>query len=256
MYAIKHVCSDVVDVTKPDVCGTVAQVYLAHTPQKTLVCRFNERDIIARNHVVSNLMALADIPVPFTHTHAYMNSWFETYDYCVGQTLFDYIQSGASESDVLDVYQNVFRIQHDISQISPNDFVPRSGKTVSDVFVITNRQKWRPGVAHALGWIYSMFAQTGKQRLLHTDLQPKNILINSKTGVKKLIDLDAVSVCNEDFAVFKMLVAYPFNNREQIMECYEDTMGRKLNRTVLNVGVDLFHKLKVQGILNHKLLAR
>ena len=75
-------------------------------------------------------------------------------------------------------------------------------------------------------------------------------------GVEKLIDLDAISVCNENFAMFKMLVAYPFNNGEQIMECYEDIMGRKLNRTVLNLGVDLFHKMKVQGILNHKLLVR
>ena len=102
-----------------------------------------------------------------------------------------------------------------------------------EVFAATQKMRVHPTLAQAYGAVHKLFSYTDNMRLLHNDLNSKNILVDSSNQIVRLLDMDSVALCNESFSVMMTLRTYPLDNNLEYMEYYEDTMGRKINRSAI-----------------------
>jgi len=76
---------------------------------------------------------------------------------------------------------------------------------------------------------------------MHNDLTPANMLVSDNHhDIERLIDFDAISVCNENLAIFSMLRLYPLSNSKEIIEYYQDISGHKLNYREIMFMLKLF----------------
>ncbi len=252
--AIKNTFPDSWGVRKPDIPGTVSPVFLCDTLSGTHVCRFSEPELVFHNKVVSDLLTIYEIPVPQTQIHAYLDSWFETYEWCPAPTLYEWIQAGMSDRAIFKTYQHAINTQNKISQIPIDEFKPRTHRYASEVFVTTQKMRVQPALANVYGFVHKAFADRGQMRLLHNDLYEKNILVNCDKKLAGLIDLDSVSLCNESFSVLLTLQEYPLDNYSEFMDYYEDTTGRAIKRRAIMHGLKLLQKIrKAQLKLNQKM---
>lgn len=252
--AIKNAFPDAWDVRKPVVPGGVSPVFLCDTPSGTKVCRFSEHEIVFRNRDVSNLLNLHDIPVPKTRVHAYIDTWFESYDYCPAPTFFEHIKVGMTDAEIFDIYKRATDIQQQISEIPPVYFKPSKYMHMHEIFAATQKMRVHPALAQAYGAIHKLFSNNGNVRVLHNDLNSKNILVNTNKQVARLIDLDAVALCNESFSVMMTLRTYPLTNHLEYMEYYEDIMGRKINRSAITNGLKILDTIRKPQVALNRLL--
>ena len=202
--AIKIAYPYACDIRKPLINGAVSPLFIGDTPHGTIVCKFGDADIVMRNRVLSELLAINNMPTPQTTTHAYLGTWFESYEYCPDLTLAEYIQSGKiTDTQIFDVYRQVADVQYKISQINPVEFQPKTHRYFSDVFKTTIQMNIKKPLADVYAWLYKQLSQYGTTRLLHNDVHPGNILIDTQYRLTRLIDLDGISLCNDDCSILQ-----------------------------------------------------
>ena len=242
--AIKNIYQNSWSIRKPLVQGGVCPLFLVDTPDGTKVCRFGEKEMVARNKLVSDLLTFHDIPVPYTRTHAFLDMYFESYDYCADKTLYEHILSGMPSKVVDNVYNQVFDIQRRISQIPSSDFMPDAGRTWTDVFSICKKMVIPASLVEVYSVMFRLFADSGKLQLLHNDVNPKNLLVDDKGNLTKLIDLDCITMCNESFSVFLMIKRAKPEKRIQILKNYEKIVGRSVNNKAILTAARAFDAMK------------
>ena len=125
-----------------------------------------------------------------------------------------------------------------------------------EIFVATQKMRIHPTLARAYGAIHKLFSNNGDLRVLHNDLNNKNILVDDNKHVVRLIDLDAVALCNESFSVMMTLRTYPLTNNLEYMEYYEDTMGRRINRSAITKGLQILDAIRKPQVALNRLLWR
>jgi aminoglycoside phosphotransferase (APT) family kinase protein len=232
--AIKSAFPNSWEIRKPVICGQHSPVFLIDTPDGTKVCKFNAPEIVYHNRSAAQLLAMNDIPVPQTKVHAYMDAWFESYPYCMDKTLQEYINdANITNQQIFEAYKQAIDVQKKISEIDPIEFRPRSGKYFSDVFKTCMRWNMKNMMADFYAAVARHMSQYGEPRLLHNDIHAKNILINPEYKLTRIIDLDAIALCNDDFSVLQTFRSYPLDNYDEYMDYYESVMGRKLNRAII-----------------------
>ena len=123
-----------------------------------------------------------------------------------------------------------------------------------EIFAATQKMRVHPALAQAYGAIHKLFSNNGNVRVLHNDLNSKNILVNTNKQVARLIDLDAVALCNESFSVMMTLRTYPLTNHLEYMEYYEDIMGRKINRSAITNGLKILDTIRKPQVALNRLL--
>ena len=254
--AIKNAFPDAADIRVPIVVGRVAPVFLADVLKRTIVCKFNPAPVIFRNHVVSNLLCDYMVPVPRTDVHAYIGTWFESYDYCHDRTLFECISDGMKPEKVFNAYCQAINWQKRISFIPESEFNPEFGRYASSVFAATQKGRVHPAVAYVYALVHRIFSDNNATFILHNDIQPRNILVDSNGDFSKFIDLDSVSLCNESFSVMLTLRLYPLQNYSEYMDYYEDTMHRKINRRAIMYGLDFLRRIRRPQIALNRMLWR
>ena len=252
--AIKNIYPNSWDVRKPAVPGGVNPVFLCDTSSGTKVCRFSNSDIVFRNRYVSDLLTMYEIPVPKTQVYAYLDTWFESYDYCHAPTLHERIQEGISNADVFNIYKQATDMQRKISQIRPEYFKPTRYKYMHEVFCATQKMRVNPILAYTYGFIHRLCSNSGNVYLLHNDIYDKNMLVDETHSLARLIDLDAVALCNESFSVMMTLRMYPLANHCEYMDYYEDTMQRKINREAIMTGLKILNTIRKPQVALNRLL--
>ena len=248
--AIKNAYPDAACIRQPEIIGMVAPVFLADVLNRTVVCRFSAPQIIFKNKIVSDLFRDYDIPAPQTRVHAYVGSWFEAYDYCTDKTLYEHMQSGLPDDKIFDAYTSVFKIQDKISRIPTYEFLPKDFRYHVQMLNATSPRRDMLSKLYA-DFVYSRSAR-GVQRLLHNDIHSKNILYSPETGCARLIDLDAVSLCNENFTMLMTVQRYPLKNVRQLMSAYQDITGRSLD---INKILFACNMMQVLHVLRHPIKA-
>ncbi|MDW2958570.1 MAG: hypothetical protein R8M37_02055 [Alphaproteobacteria bacterium] len=225
--AIKNAYPDATCIRCPDVPGMIAPIFFADVLKKTIVCRFSLPEIVFKNKIASDLLCDYGVPVPQTKVHAYVGTWFESYEYCKDKTLYEHIKLGLPDDKIFKAYVGAFEIQNKISKISANEFCPEKFREHVDMLCATTKIRGR------LSKIYNdiLFNASVRSplRLLHNDIHSKNILYSPETDRIHLIDLDAVSLCNENFTMMTTVQRYPLKNARQLMSVYQDITGRKLD---------------------------
>ncbi len=229
--AIKTATPDAADIRRPAVSGIGAHVFLADVgPCKTRVYKFNTREIIHRNHVLSQTLALADVPTPRTTPHSYMGAYFESYEYCPDKTLCEHICNGMTDAQVFNVYRDAIHVQAKISKIKLDQIDLRTNQFFYQVASRNLGDRSRQWAARAYIKALATISRYGPQVFLHNDVHMGNILVDDNCNFTRLIDMDSIAFCNENYSVMQMLRAYPLDNVDELMDYYENEMGRKLNR--------------------------
>lgn len=254
--AIKNAFPDAWDVRTPAVPGGVSPVFLCDTSSGTKVCRFSNSNIILRNHYVGDLLSLYDIPVPRTHFYAYLDTRFESYEYCPSPTLYERIQSGMPANKIFDVYKQATDIQRKIANIASAHFNPPHHKHMYDVFATTQKMRVNPVLAYLYGCMHRLFSDRGEIRVLHNDIYDKNMLVDDAGKLVRMIDLDSIALCNESFSVMMTLRVYPLENHCEYMDYYEDTMQRKINRGAIMSGLKILNTIRKPQVALNRLLWR
>lgn len=242
------------NVRAPIIPGGVCPVFLCDTPEGTIVCRFSSYNIAYRNKTLGDLLYTYNIPAPRTCVHLYGGRWFESYEYCPEQTLCEHMYHGISDKQMFDVYKQIIKIQKQISDIPVSLFKPIACKDMHQVFVENQRMRVQPTLARVYGAVHKLFSNHGEQRLFHNDLDPRNVLVDDYGNLTKLIDLDAIAVCNESFSVMMMLRVCPLKNRSELMDIYEDTMQRKINRPAITGGLKILNAIRAPQVALNRLL--
>lgn len=234
--AIKSLHPGAWDIRVPPVPGNDAHVFFADTPNGTFVYKFNSREIIMRNRVVSNVLRLYDIPAPVSTAHAYMKTYFESYPYCPAKTLYEHMSNGISDEKIFNVYRAIVKIQYKLSQIDPREFTLTRDRYFSQIYRTNiRRHLWTP-VADACAYLVFALSRYGRQRFFHNDLHPKNILVSDDGHLVQILDLDAVAMSNVHFSMIKMLQSYPLDNGDALIDEYEFLAQRRMSRAAITAG--------------------
>ena len=230
--AIKNSYPDACDIRQPIIMGAIAPVFLADVGKDTIVCKFNRRDMIFHNKFVSDLLRFHDIPAPRTHVHAYLNTWFESYVYNPNKTLHELMNGGLSENHVFNAYSRVFELQKKISEIDPVVFTPNRFSFYKEILEMQT-EPTNNVILRMYRQFFRHMSKSGRQIILHNDIHDKNILYSPETKQAYLIDLDAVSLCNENFTMLTTLQRYPLNNFWDVLDEYERVTGHKIDKNMI-----------------------
>lgn len=235
--AIRNVFPDATDIRLPDVCGCVSPVFFCNASNKALVCKFNNPNILMRNALVSQVLNNHDIPAPRTAVHNHGTAWFESYDYCADRTLFEHVNANMSYADTIAAFENMLRLEHKMSMIDVHEFNPARYRYFYEVDRSNHRMVYHSSLALFYSSIVYLLGQYGKKRLYHNDMHSKNVLINGRSDISRVLDLDAVALGNETYCLTMLLRHYegPESDYTHLLNFYEELTGHTTNRrTILN----------------------
>lgn len=237
--AIKSVDADACDIRTPKIAGKNAHVFFADVARDTYVYRFTDEYFIRRNHKISQLLALCDVPAPRTTVHCYMKTLFEKYKYCPDPTLQERIIAGMTDDDIVAVYQDVLRAQYQMSKIDIRELADVPNKYYYNIYSKRTRTELPPIVSHAsIATIFTL-SRSGEMHLFHNDLNPGNILVSNDNRVSYLLDLDGINICNTPFSLIRMIQSCPVSRYRELLNFYEELTKQKHTKfqvlTMLNL---------------------
>ncbi len=231
--AIKSLYPDASGIRIPAVPGGISPLFLADTDKGTIVCKFNDADIIKRNHIISETLNLCDVPVPRTTTHAYLDVHMEAYPYCPDRTLFEHVADGMSDDKIFHIYTEILDAQYQMTRVDVAGLPLGDKKYFSRVFIANSRNKLPLKLVVPYSMFVTLMSRTGTQYLIHNDMHQKNILATRDGRLSRLLDLDPIAVGNETFAILMLLRHCPLNVHKTLMEYYQDISRRKLPQTLI-----------------------
>lgn len=246
---IKRTFPDAHNIRKPHVLGWVAPaIYIVDTQDQTIICKFNQQEIILHNKHISDLLTAHNIDVPKTTAHNLFGTWFETYQYNPEKTLHELIENGISDEHIFIAYKKALEIQQKISQINISDLsIPHCPRFFDIVNCCETTSLYRK-----IFYLSSLF---GKQHLLHNDIYPRNILYSPETHEVHLIDLDSIAISNMGVQAISFFRNYPCQDTEKLMQEYQHLTGHKPNPKILWCADKILHapgsiKRKIKDIID------
>lgn len=250
--AIRTEFPDADDIRTPKTRGQVARVFIFQTQNGMRVCRFNDKPIIARNHKLTNILYNYGVPINPTQPHVYLGQYFESYQFDPHQTLNETIKC-MSNMEITNTYKSALCIQAYLASFPVQNFNHIDGARFMDVYnmtmphYITNRT-----MRYLYRTLYKHFSIGKNMCIMHSDLTPSNMLIaDNHQSIVRLIDFDAISICNENLAIFGMLRRYPLANVNEFIEYYQDVSGHSVNRREIIGMLNLFRKtLDIRNYVN------
>ncbi len=231
--AIKRALPCVQEICTPTVNGTASPVFLAKCPKETMVCKFNDYNIVMHNRKIRELLIDRDINISPACAHAFGDAWFESYKYCPDKTLYEHVNEGFTDKQIINAYQQVVNIQNILSQIPKQYLATIRPLHYAEVFRATHKHKMHEPFVSVYSGIINATSRAGTTHLLHCDLNPRNILTDDKGNVTSLLDLDAVVLATDEFALIQMLRNSDIRDVHKMIEYYEYTTDRPLNRGLI-----------------------
>lgn len=247
--AIKSVDPDACDIRQPKITGKNAEIFYADVLNETYVYRFTNEYFIRRNHKISQLLALCDVPAPRTTIHCYMKTLFEKYKYCPAPTLQERIDAGMSDQEILYVYKDTLRAQYQISKIDISELSDVSNMHYNTIYLKRTTEQLPPIISHISVAIISALSRSGKMHLFHNDLNPGNILVSSDNRVSYLLDLDGITLTNTSFSLIRLIQSYQNINYHELLDFYEDLTKQRLPKAKI---LAMLNMLKIASAARHK----
>lgn len=244
---IIQACPDASNIRYPDIRGGVCPVFVVDTKSGTQVFKFNNREVAVRNYELSSRLQENGIVVPKTSVCICNDKCFEKYDYCPDKTLYEHISGHSlNKTQIENTYKQALSQLAATTVIKPVLFVSNPMLNYPEVFTKTMKQKLNPWLAEFYGYFVCMFSQPGSTKLVHNDMNPKNLLVSADGSLTRILDMDAVALANESFAVMMTLRYYPLNNHREMIEFYQDITGHKLNEQAIMFGIKIIKAMRAQ----------
>lgn len=255
--AIRNKFPDAENIKNPNVPGKDARVFLFQTQNGPRVCRFNEAPIIVRNYKLTHELYDFGVPIKPTVPHVYLGQYFESYEYDPHPTLRECIKT-MSTQQIHDTYKSALCIQQYISSFPTQNIDKFAGTHFMDVYNINMPHHVNNRIMqHMYRTLYKHFSVGKQMYVMHGDLTPSNMLVSDdRHSIVRLIDFDAISICNENMAIFGMLRQYPLDDIDEFIEYYQDISGHTLNRREIIRMLNLFKKTLNIRIMANKISFR
>lgn len=200
VQAILNYAPRTMEIKQPRVSGTKATVFVAQDQSNKRIFRFKSNNETHRNHSVSQVLYPYCIRVPRSDIYAYQDKEMEVYPYMQGRTLFEYLQQGMTTSELARVYADIAIEIKKLSMIPLDKFQGINNKDCAQVAQnnILNKTK---STFLANGVYYAtQIMNAGPKTICHCDLNPRNILLDDNKHLSGILDLEAVSIANINFA--------------------------------------------------------
>lgn len=241
--AIQNAFPDADEIKLPRIPGKVARVFTFQTNDGPRVCRFNEKPIIERNYKLTKLLRDYGAPIKPTQPHVYLGQYFESYEFDPHQTLTETMPY-MSNIEIKDTYKSAMYIQAYMASFPVQKFNQIGDANFMDVYNVTMPHYINNRVMRYLyRTLYKHFSVSKNMCIMHSDLTPSNMLVaDNRRSIVRLIDFDAISICNENLAIFGMLRRYPLTDTNEFIEYYQDISGHQLNRREIIGMLNLFKK--------------
>lgn len=247
----------IIDISAPNNSGTQNNVYFVNTNDGDFVAKFGCRDMVFKNCFIGRQAARHGIAVPDTSIAEYKGNWIEKYPMIVGKTLFEHIRDGMSEPVVRLTFENMLTQFVRMGDID-------ASKICSDNKCITIHNAAYEHARNSNGAAFATFVRpilymlnrgrSYNSGLYHSDLTPKNVIVNEKGNIISIIDLDSMAICNRDFA-FSALADKWCNlgfNPHELYDKYEYLLGQPVNRARISSMLRTIHLGKYLMFKTHK----
>lgn len=212
VHAIKNTIKNVHDITEPDVLGLDSRVLIAHTPNKKIICKFDNETMCHRDRYVSNAMRRAGIRTPKMQINNHNGVYFTTYEYNPNKTLAEWLDLGFPRDLVHNIYHDAFDMIYKISQIS----VPPCKQT-------------REMFASNQDFMFNKILGTNVA-LYHNDLHAGNIIISNDWRFDGLIDISAITLTTTNMFLARAWIKYPAGDFPELIEHWAKISGQVMDK--------------------------
>lgn len=229
--AIESTRPDVYAIKTPKIKGLNSSVFIVETNDGKLVYKTSSIAMVQKNLRATYLMNCLEIPVANLVPITSNNQCFEVYPYLSDKTLREHILNGMPKDKIQNVFSEMIQYLAFMSGLEKSDLDNMPYKTCGLILNENISKTTNPlfGMAyHAT----SLLLNAGKKSVMHFDMTPENVLVNDAGKISRVLDIDNMAVCNENFAIASVVTKYQklgFDSND-LLELYEDKTERKLNR--------------------------
>ncbi|MDL2295354.1 hypothetical protein LJC18_00875 [Lachnospiraceae bacterium OttesenSCG-928-E19] len=229
--AIEATRPDVYIIKTPKITGMNLNTFVVETNEGLLIYKANKIEIIQKNLRVNYLMDCLNIPVAKTRTVRAKGQSFEVYPYSTDKTLFEHIQNGMPETMIKNAFKDMASYLAFMSELNKSDMGDLPYKSCAQIINSDISARKNPMVGAMCYGAVSLL-NIGNQRIMHFGMTPKNVLVNDKGQITRVLDIDSVGICNETFALSGLISEYQnlgFDPSE-ILASYEEIAKRPISK--------------------------
>ncbi len=237
--AIKSGFPHAANIRTPDLLTSGRPIFLADTRKRgTIICKFVDYNLAFRDREMSQLLKNKNISAPDITIHGYVAQWYEVYKYNPCRTLTEYLTETPTKQTLFNLYKQVLEIQAQLAESNLDEFRVKQGRYFSEVFKMTTPRSWPKILSAIYNTGINIVSRVGDVRLVHSDLKPHNILCNEDGSLNQIIDISAIAIATEEFAMISLLDGFPVPDMsEELMDYYDKITHRKLNRDFIRRGL-------------------
>ncbi len=185
----------------PQTQGTMSYVLVANTEPEKTVFKFSKSPTDHRTEYISEILTAYQIPVPKIDTIIKHGLTIEKYPYMPGKTMHEYMNTGITDSERDIIYSDILNLIEKIGAIPKSEFDKIPNKACHQVSESNIVHKTNNPTIGRIVRYATQILNTGPQTICHCDISTKNILLDTNKRVCALLDLNAVSICNINFAM-------------------------------------------------------
>lgn len=209
--AIKNTIKNVYDITEPNVLGLDSRVLIAHTPNKKIVCKFDNEMMCRRDRYVSNIIYRAGINTPKTQIKNHNGVHFVTYEYNPNKTLAEWLDLGFPRDLVHNIYCDAFKMIYKISRVS-----------------VPPRKQTREMFASDQDFTFNKILGTNVA-MYHNDLHAGNIIISDDWCFDGLIDISAITLTTTNMFLARAWIKYPADDFPNMLKYWAQISGQEMD---------------------------
>ena len=206
--AIQSLYPEAWGVYEPKNTGSQNNVVFATVGKKCMAFKFGDKKLVKKNEEVSKLYRMRGIPVPQITARCKNGLHFEEYEKVQGVSLQEAINRGMPKEQIKQVYRDVIICFEKMNNVLPCYVNSNLTSAVHDVAKVNIANVNGDFVANIFkGLIYLLNVGRNKA-LYHSEITPKNIIVDKNGNLVSFIDIDSVNICSKEYAFQMMATKY------------------------------------------------
>ena len=202
LHAILDAESDVVRIRRPTVSGKNSAVFVVEKSDgRKVVFRFDSEQNVRRNYQIGHILNCNGITSPDVNMHMCRGQFFETYPYLTGKTLAEKLKIYGSDACSQDVCAGIAAKIKQLSKIPVYELNNVDNNFCHQVARKNMQNATHNVLAGTMVKYGTIWLNRGEKSVCHCDLTPENIIVDDKCQATAILDLNAISVANVNFAL-------------------------------------------------------
>lgn len=229
--------------------GTQNNVLYANVDGRETVFKFSSKALVEKNEAISKLYTMRKIPVPQIVARSKNGLYFEEYPKIQGTPLSE---ANLSKKQIKRVYRDILHYFERMTRVHPAYLNSNFLSAIHDIAKINAANTQGNTVAN-LFKVFIYFLNLGGQKsIYHSDIIPKNIIVDKNGNFASFIDMDSVTVCSKEYAFAMMGTKYQEMGFDlsELVDKYKTVYNDSINKNtvlrhahLLSGGKKIYYKL-------------